>query len=240
MTLFKGELQMNARKIILSLGSLLTLAFFTHSSSISLVHYVKAEEQFQATQDHETFNCIKEQLAKYYLSDAYQKEVHSICQDARKFFESQSRADNSIVIFDVDDTAVTHYHRIDRFEFIWGKQPHLVENIEIGKATVIKPVLDLYTYLISKGYKIIFMSGRNEGMREVTEKELKSAGYLKYEKLILYPTAHVANACLAEWKVNTRKELSETYVLTACVGDREYDFHGGYTGHIIKLPNYLY
>jgi hypothetical protein len=231
---------MNTKRIILSLASLLSLAFFTHSYSVSLVHYVKAEEQFQATQDHVTFNTIKDQLAHYYLSDAYEKEMWAACYNAIDFLDLMDVPQKALVIFDVDDTAVTHYHRIDRFEFIWGQQPHLVENSEIGKATVNKPVLELYNYLVKKGYNIIFMTGRNEDMRAVTEKELHAAGYTVYEKLILFPTAHVANSCLAEWKAERRKELSESYTLIASIGDREYDFYGGFTGHIIKLPNYLY
>lgn len=55
------------------------------------------------------------------------------------------------------------------------------------------------------------------------------------DKLAFDPTIKTA-----DWKFQVRKELTRKYSIVGCVGDRNADFEGGYTGYRVQLPNYLY
>ena len=55
------------------------------------------------------------------------------------------------------------------------------------------------------------------------------------DELVFNPTIKTA-----DWKLDERRKLSSAYNIVGCVGDRDADFLGGFTGHIVKLPNYIY
>jgi len=40
---------------------------------------------------------------------------------------------------------------------------------------------------------------------------------------------------------NVEKKLSEEgYRIIGCIGDQKSDLEGGYSGHKVKIPNYIY
>jgi len=59
------------------------------------------------------------------------------------------------------------------------------EFVNKGDAPPLPETLKNYNKLVDLGYKIIFLSGRMEDKKAVTEANLKIAGYHTYEKLIL-------------------------------------------------------
>lgn len=54
-----------------------------------------------------------------------------------------------------------------------------------GKAPAVPAVLYLYKNLMKLGYKIVFISGKSEKMRNITETNMKQSGYHTWEKLVL-------------------------------------------------------
>lgn len=54
-----------------------------------------------------------------------------------------------------------------------------------GKAPALLATLKLYKKLLNRGYKIVFISGKSESVRNVTETNLKNVGYYTWEKLVL-------------------------------------------------------
>lgn len=59
------------------------------------------------------------------------------------------------------------------------------EWVDRGVAPALPESLKLYKKLLSLGIKIVFLTGRIEGRRNITVKNLNDAGYHTWEKLIL-------------------------------------------------------
>ncbi len=108
------------------------------------------------------------------------------------------------------------------------------------KAPAIPQVKELYDFLLSKGAKIIFLTGRNFPEYEVTYKNLKNAGYTVFDTLITQIGDEKKMKAL-EFKSSKRVWLTEQgYEIVGTVGDQWSDLEGEYHGIQVKIPNYLY
>ncbi len=233
--------QVKKLPIIVFLAVLAGILYYFNQTSYP-IHFRIAQHDFEQSKNQSLFEARKQQLQKYYLCGAYEQDVATICQTAAAYFSSLSFKDNSLIIFDIDDTAIYHYQVHDKFDFIWSECPQLVKARQIDRGPAIEPVLELYNMLLKKAFKVIFLSSRNAGDYDHTYNELIQAGYTNFEQIILMPDKLAFDRSIktADWKLSIRKELAQMYSIVGCVGDRDADFEGGYTGHVVKLPNYLY
>lgn len=230
--------------IVLVIALLSILYFWRPLEKSHLVHLSIASNEFERNKDQKLLNTRKQALVDYYTSVAYEHDVSLICKQAEDYFKTLKTTPADCILFDIDDTALYHYHQHDRLEFLWKHKPELMQARSRKPASdpAIIPVLKLYNALISMGFKIIFLSSRNSGSEKLTHDELIQAGYIHFHKLILMPDnlAFDRSIKTASWKLSIRKELAQHYNIVGSVGDREADFEGGYTGYKVKLPNYLY
>lgn len=197
-----------------------------------VVHFVQARNEFNVDHNKVKFDSRKKAIKDYYNSGKYEIEVITTCNEAKDYFNKVDVSERSVVFFDIDDTALR--------PLIW-EMDVLEINCPLTKINL--PVLELYKSLIVKGFKIIFITGRNDIRYEETRKDLEQSGYLGFHDLILIPNDLFKNAStdkLGNWKYTVRQEFSKDFEIIGCVGDRDVDFAGGYTGFIVKLPNYLY
>lgn len=225
--------------IFIGLGYLFYSFYYNEFRFHNLIHYNQAEREFQETNNQQKFENYKKQLQAYYTSGKYENDIQKITHEAQKYFANIPIDENSIIIFDVDDTALYNWHW--KGDFIWDQPKFAKMKREQGKPAI-EPILNLYCYLLNKGFKIVFLTSRSDNDYDNTNNELICAGYSKFFKLILMPTELAFNPAIktADWKLEIRKELAQNYTIVGSIGDREADFQGGYTGHIVKIPNYLY
>jgi predicted secreted acid phosphatase len=86
---------------------------------------------------------------------------------------------------------------------------------------------------------VIFLTGRAESQRPFTEQQLRNAGFLQWDQLILRAPGQTAPA--AVFKAAERRKLMEQgYTIVVNVGDQYSDLEGGYADSIFKLPNPMY
>ena len=181
----------------------------------------------------------KDTVKNYYESGKYDEEMNKIVKDAEEKFDNIALKKNSVVIFDVDDTAINNYGLSKMMDFGYVYELNKKWNKEL-KAPAIKQTQDLYNFLIKKGFKIIFLTGRNTNEYEVTYKNLIKDGYAGFDTLITQREDE-QNLTASEFKSKKRTELTnEGYNIVGTVGDQWTDLEGPYTGIKIKLPNYLY
>lgn len=198
-----------------------------------LIHFANAKKEFESDKDKEKFDLYKSAIKEYYNSGKYDEEVKEICEKAQSYFSKLDITEESLVIFDVDDTAI-------RFMGCWQAE---TLNINIPENKIILPVLGLYEFLISKGFKVIFLTGRMNAYYDLTKKELEEAGYIGFTHLICMPDefcVYNAHKAVGTWKFTVRQKLAQIYKIEGCIADRDLDFYRGYTGKGIKLPNYVY
>lgn len=181
----------------------------------------------------------KDTVKDYYESGGYDKELDEVITNAKQSFSKVEIKNNSVVIFDVDETALNNYGLAKQMDFGYVYDLNKKWNQEL-KAPAIPQVKDLYEYLLKKGVKIIFLTGRNYTEYEVTYKNLIQAGYTKFDTLITQREEEL-NLKSQEFKSKKRTELTQQgYEIIGTVGDQWTDLNGPYSGIQIKIPNYLY
>lgn len=181
----------------------------------------------------------KDIVKDYYESGKYDEEMSEVIKVAKEKFDEVEIKKNSVVIFDVDETALNNYGLAKLMDFGYVYDLNKKWNEEL-KAPAIKQTQDLYFYLLNKGIKAIFLTGRNSNEYDVTYKNLLQAGYTGFDTLI---TQSKENQKLKsqEFKSKARTELTnQGYQIVGTVGDQWTDLNGPHSGIKIKLPNYLY
>jgi acid phosphatase len=181
----------------------------------------------------------KDNVKEYYESGGYDKELDEVIADAKQKFDKVEIKNNSVVIFDVDETALNNYGLAEMMDFGYVYDLNKKWNEEL-KAPAIPQVKDLYEYLLDKGINIIFLTGRNSNEYDVTYKNLIQEGYTRFDTLITQ-SKEDQKLKSQEFKSKVRTELtSKGYEIIGAVGDQWTDLNGPYSGIRIKIPNYLY
>lgn len=185
----------------------------------------------------------KDTVKDYYESGKYDEEMNDVIKDAKEKFDKveikKSDKGGSVVIFDVDETALNNYGLAELMDFGYVYELNKKWNEEL-KAPAIQQTKDLYFYLLNKGFKIIFLTGRNSNEYEVTYKNLIQEGYSGFDTSITQ-SKEDQKLKSQEFKSKVRTELTNKgYEIVGTVGDQWTDLNGPYSGIQIKLPNYLY
>ena len=181
----------------------------------------------------------KDIVKDYYESGKYNDEMNEVIKDAKEKFNKVEVKNNLVVIFDVDETALNNYGLAIQMDFGYVYDLNKKWNEEL-KAPAIEQTKDLFYYLLNKGIKVIFLTGRNYTEYDVTYKNLIQAGYTEFDTLLTQREDEQSLKSL-EFKSKKRTELTnQGYEIIGTVGDQWTDLNGPYSGIKIKLPNYLY
>ena len=181
----------------------------------------------------------RNEVQNYYESGKFDEELDSVIEDAIDKFDRIEFKDNSVVIFDVDETALNNYELAKKMGFGYVYEINKKWNAE-AKTPAFPQVKKLYDFLLSKGAGIIFLTGRNFTEYDVTYKNLKTAGYNLFDTLVTQ-IGDETKMRSREFKSMKRTELVKNgYEIIGTVGDQPGDIEGPYHGIQVKIPNYLY
>ena len=181
----------------------------------------------------------REEVKQYYESGKYDEELNAVIADAKEKFSKVEFKENSVVIFDVDETALDNYGLAEEMGFGYVYEMNKKWNAEM-KSPAIPQVKELYDFLLNKGVNIIFLTGRNFPEYEVTYQNLKSTGYSIFDTLITQ-IGDEKKMKAKDFKSAKRIWLTENgYEIIGTVGDQWSDLEGLYHGIQVKIPNYLY
>jgi predicted secreted acid phosphatase len=184
-------------------------------------------------------SAARESVKEYYESGKFDEELDEVIKNAKDKFSEVEFTEKSVVIFDVDETGLDNYELAKLMGFGYIYEMNKQWNKEL-KAPAIPQVKDLYEYLLTKGAKIIFLTGRNLPEYEVTYQNLKQEGYTVFDTLITQ-REHELDLTATEFKSSKRTELTEMgYEIIGTVGDQRSDLEGPHHGIQVRIPNYLY
>ncbi len=181
----------------------------------------------------------KNQVKNYYESGQYNRHIDSILKKAEVEIESVELPSNPVVIFDVDDTALSSYDYTKSlgFGFTWRSW---IKWMKGKKSKAIKPVENFYYFLKKRKIRIIFLTGRDSSLSEATRENLIEQGYLSFDSLICRGQAYKGEPA-SKFKEEIRTKLvKKGFGILASIGDQKSDLQGADTGIKIKLPNFLY
>ncbi len=181
----------------------------------------------------------RESVKEYYESGKFDEELDKVIREAKDKFSKIEFTENSVVIFDVDETALNNYEVSKKMGY--GYVYEMVhEWTQDAKVPAFPQVKELYDYLISKGSKIIFLTARRDDEYDATYKNLINQGYTEFDTLITKSKNEYEMKSL-EFKSSKRVELIEMgYEIIGTVGDQWSDLEGPHHGIQVKIPNYLY
>jgi len=195
------------------------------------------------------FAQLKEQLCpvvipdiqEYYESGTHDAQVRDVLEKAWHTLESVPVTQNSAIVIDVDETALSNYEYFKTHNWKKGSE----NEFNTWKASylnpAIKPVLEFYKKIVEKGFTIIFISARGENLYEKTFNNLIDQGYTTFDRIILRTPEEqkqmFTSAAFSSFKTKRRQQLAdEGYKIVACLGDQWSDLKGGNTGLKIKIP----
>ena len=181
----------------------------------------------------------RNEVKEYYESGKFDEELNEVIKNAKEQFKEVEFKENSVVVFDVDETALNNYGLAEMMGFGYVYKMNKKWNKEL-KAPAIPQVKELYDFLIEKGARIVFLTGRNFPEYEATYSNLKKVGFTTFDTLITQ-REYEYELSAQEFKSSKRKELVENgYDIIGTVGDQWSDLKGEYHGIQVKIPNYLY
>ncbi len=193
-----------------------------------------AQSQFLLINLSDATKAVKD----YHTSEKYYQDIEKAVDEGLSNLQQLSYPSNAAFVFDIDETALSNLEYELKFNF--GFDPKTWDEwVMEGRAPAIPGVRRLYDSLIARNIKVIFISGRSSEQFEITTKNLKDQGYLKYDTLICKGLQFKGKKAL-EYKSTIRSELSKKYKIIGSVGDQWSDLEGGWTIIKIKLPNYMY
>lgn len=194
---------------------------------------------------------VKLDAIDYYESGAYFVDLELVADEAIAHLEDAvPGAEKPAVVFDIDDTLLSNWQVIRADDFgrvIPGPCTDLPsgpcgwrEWDLLGIAPALPQSLGIYQKAQELGAAIFLITGRDEGQRDATQRNLENAGYTGYTALIMPAQgAHYDSA--ADFKGPQREQIeAQGYTIVANIGDQPSDLEGGFAQATFKLPNPFY
>ncbi len=195
----------------------------------------------------------KNALKAYQASGDYARELEAVGAKARAYLDSHiAGTAKPAIVLDIDETSLSNWEQIaaDDFAYLpgWSCQ---VSPSSLGvcsalawdaleRAPAIAPTRALFDDAKAKGVAIFFITGRTEAERDVTEGNLRKAGYAGWTRLVMRPDG-TSTKSAADFKAPERRKIeAEGYHIVISVGDQKSDLAGGAAEKTFKLPNPFY
>ena len=144
------------------------------------------------------------------------------------------------VVLDIDETSLSNYSCLSAADFKQATVA-LAQCLAAGTSPAIAPTKALYDRAVAKHVAVYFITGRPKsipGVEQQTETNLKSAGYDKWQGLVLNPSL---GGPTIPYKSGARADIEKQgYRIVLNVGDQESDLAGGHADRAFKLPNPFY
>lgn len=182
----------------------------------------------------------KKELTQWHESGDYDRAVAQAQRRAPEIVRREAKKrPRPALVLDIDETSLSNWNYLRAYQF--GITPRTFrEWVKKHDDPAIAPTLTLYRTAREAGVDVFFISGRREGLRADTERQLRAAGYEEWKRLILRPE-NDTNPSAIPFKTAARREIErEGYTIILNMGDQESDLAGGFARHRIKLPNPYY
>jgi acid phosphatase len=144
------------------------------------------------------------------------------------------------LILDIDETTLSNYQEELSADFAYNK-PVFDAWVETAQATAIAGTLRLYKEAQRLGVSVIFITGRDDGQRGATERNLRGQGFDHWQELVMRPADHGSQS-IGEFKQAARRQMvAKGYTLALNVGDQWSDLKGKPEAEFsVKYPDPYY
>jgi predicted secreted acid phosphatase len=183
-----------------------------------------------------------EQITAYYDGGGYARDLKRAVTRARaalkRGLKTVPRGRKPAMVLDIDDTSLSTY--ACQKAAPGGFSPASVAGCVLGgQMPAITPIRALARDAQRRKVRLAFITGRPDGIRAITERNLRNAGYRNWVALVMKPSS--VTGSLVPYKSGARKALErQGYRIILNVGDQRSDLSGGAARAAVKLPNPMY
>lgn len=193
-------------------------------------------------------------VADYIDNGKYAADVKTVVSQAQAYLEQRANRGHAdaaplAIVLDVDETALSNWpaYKLNNYSRIMHGPCNLTDGPcgifayqAMGVSPAIQPTVNLVRRANALNVKVIFISGRNGNLRDVTERNLRQQGY-EFDKLIVYPPDMEKFPSAVQFKAPQRAALeADGTKIILCMGDQQSDLDGGHCERAFKLPNPVY
>jgi predicted secreted acid phosphatase len=180
-----------------------------------------------------------EVITEYYDGGHYDEDLEATTKRATTVLKSQLRRKPTkpAIVFDIDDTLESTYACAKRGNFDRNAITACIANFD---QQPIKPVWRLLRYAQKKKVAIFIVTGRPDGLRAGTRKQLKEDGMRGRYTLVTRPNDEFGQPS-AGYKTQVREDIdADGYTTLINIGDQQSDLSGGFSKKRFKVPNPMY
>lgn len=191
---------------------------------------------------------LKSELRQYQACTCkcgcYAKDLDSQADRAIDYLRQRAGDPSSLqklaIVLDIDETTLSNYEEMQKADFAYNSQAFNAW-VDSAQAPAIPGTLRIFQEAKHLGVEVIFLTGRAEQQRAVTEKNLRAQGFQGWSKLILR-SAEEKGMSASQYKTAERARLvAQGYTLILSVGDQWSDLRGVPEAEFsVKYPNPFY
>lgn len=193
---------------------------------------------------------LKRELIAFHESGAYIQSVTAVTEEATAWIVARApQVQRPAIVLDIDETSLSNWRQMRANDFGYFTDgpcdalprgpcgAHAWENS--GRADVLAPTLALYSAARAANVTVFFITGRHEGQRAGTERNLREAGYAEWGSVTLRGAG--PRAPTADYKSGARAAIeAQGYTIIANIGDQQNDLDGGHAERTFLIPNPFY
>jgi acid phosphatase len=190
----------------------------------------------------ENHKFVVDRLFLYHDSGEYEREIRDVANSARDYLnvrvKDASKEDKLAAVFDIDETSLSNWDALADCGFCSFTVQAKLYSIAHDQAII--PTLELFNFAKSKGIAPFFVTGRPEGARAVTIKNLTEVGYSGWADLIMRSDGGKQEPARI-YKSHQRQLIADKgYRIVLNIGDQASDLAGCCAERTFKLPNPFY
>jgi acid phosphatase len=226
----------------LHFAAILALSAASHGAYAQAVAPLAPSERIQ------NLDSIKAQLKAYHdcakSTYCYQRDLDLQANRAIAFLHRRivhpPTQEKLALILDIDETTLSNYDEIVAADFAYDSA-RFNAFVDSGKAPAISSTLRIYKEAQRLGVSVIFLTGRSESQRDVTEQNLRAAGFDNWTQLILRQPDEESGTALAYKSAARGRVVASGYKIILSVGDQWSDLRGKpLAEYSVKYPDPFY
>jgi acid phosphatase len=184
------------------------------------------------------------EIREFYSSGDWSRAVSKQARRAKRWLKARTLGRNAprkpALVLDIDETSLDNYPCLDASGGIPYEGGPFALCVLAYDAPAIRPVRSLFRRARALGVRVFFITGRPQGLRDGSLRNLRSAGFKGAFELVLQPNGY-AEESMVPYKSGARRRIQRRgFRIIANVGDQRSDLRGGYSERTFKLPNPIY
>jgi predicted secreted acid phosphatase len=180
-----------------------------------------------------------EQIIEFYEGGHFKEEVDALTASATRSLKAQLRKKprKPAIVFDIDDTLESTYDCAKRSDF----NRNAISACQAqADQTPITQVWKLLKYAQKKKVALVIITGRPEGLEQVTRDQLKRDSLRGRYTLVMRPNDEFGQPS-QPYKAAARKAIQKKgFKILVNIGDQQSDLDGGSAAKRFKVPNPMY